>query len=232
MNIPRPNHHRGFTLIELLVALAILASLALISWQSITQMKASEDRLQRQTEAVALVQTALSQWSVDLDAVAIQPDGASIDWDGRALRILRQSSEPDASLRVVAWSNRPGGNWMRWQSAPLRSHRAFQEAWLQAARWAQNPSEQDRLAEVQLFPLASWQVFFYRGNAWSNPLSSEGDTASNFNPNPLALAFTPTRSKTALPDSVRLVIVMPEDAAFNGTLTRDWVYFAGNGAKP
>ena len=64
--------------------------------------------------------------------------------------------------------------------------------------------------------VGSWQIYFYRGQGWSNAQST-GDVAP---PQPLAAA-PPTAAASAvqrqqLPTGVRLVIELPE-----GKLTRD-----------
>jgi general secretion pathway protein J len=38
--------------------------------------------------------------------------------------------------------------------------------------WAQNPGEAERLREVIIAPMTSWQIVYFRGGAWTNPLSS------------------------------------------------------------
>ena len=43
-----------------------------------------------------------------------------------------------------------------------------------AAIWGQNPSTELLQQEVKLMPLTGWQLFYFRDNAWTNPLSSSG----------------------------------------------------------
>ena len=136
----------------------------------------------------------------------------------RSLR--RDPTEPARGLRVVAWSRRgtaSDGAWLRWQSPALRTQGELQMAWQAAALWAQNPSAEERRQEVNIAALAGWQIFFYRGGAWANPLSSDGAAT----PGPGASASTP--AIPALPDGVRLVLELPSGRAISGTLTRDWV---------
>ena len=160
----------------------------------------------------------------DLDAQAPQPGTPSLDWDGRGLRILRRSAtDPGEGLSVVAWSRRivaGGGQWLRWQSPPVRTRSEVQLAWQKAAMWAQNPSDEDRLREVVLVPLDQWQIFFYRSDAWSNPLSSAGATQGE------AAAPEPQT-----PDGVRLVLSLAPGQAIHGTLTRDWLRPGVEGGK-
>lgn len=214
----------GFTLIELLVAISLMALMAALSWRALDGMTRAQSALRQHADEVLTLQAALAQWGADLDALAQQPNTSSLEWDGRSLRLLRRdASAPDAGLRVVAWARRDvdgSGQWLRWQSPPLTRRADLQLAWQTAAQWAQSPSSDDRQREVQLLALDQWQIFFNRGAAWSNPLSSAGN-ASDGKP--------PTTS--ALPDGVRLVLSLPAGAALAGTLTRDWLR-PGVGASP
>jgi general secretion pathway protein J len=124
---------------------------------------------------------------------------------------------------VVAWSRRSiggVGQWLRWQSPPVTTRSALQLAWQKAGLWAQNPSDEDRLLEVQIVPLDQWQIFYYRGDAWSNPLSSEGVSD--------AVAGS---SAQVVPDGVRLVLQLSAGQAVSGEITRDWVRPGLGGGK-
>ncbi len=63
--------------------------------------------------------------------------------------------------------------------------------------------------------VSEWQVYFFRGNAWSNAQSS-GDAAA-----PAPGASAPARQ--ALPNGVRLVLTFAEGSGFAGGVTRDTV---------
>ena len=136
-----------------------------------------------------------------------------LDWDGQVLRLTRRSSAtPDEGALVVAWTRRSAGSaspWLRWQSPPVRTRAEWQQAWQQAAQWARTPGDAERRYEVTLLPLQDWQIFYYRGGAWSNPLSSTGTT--------------PGDTSGAVPEGVRLQITLPPGQALAGQLTRDWV---------
>lgn len=217
-------HGVGFTLIEVLVAISLMALMTVLSWRGLDGMTRAQTQLRQHSDQVLTLQAALAQWGADLDALALQPNTPSLDWDGRALRLLRRSTaEPAEGLRVVAWSRRTGersGQWLRWQSAPLTSRADLQLAWQQAALWAQNPSDAARQREVRIVPLDQWQIFYYRGGAWSNPLSSVG-RVSDAKP-----ATVPS-----IPDGVRLVLTLTPGQAISGVVTRDW-FNPGIGSGP
>ncbi|MCD6078999.1 MAG: prepilin-type N-terminal cleavage/methylation protein, partial [Ramlibacter sp.] len=88
-------------------------------------------------------------------------------------------------------------------------------AWQQADIWAANPGAEQLRREVAIVPLEEWQIFFFREDAWTNPLSSDIQ----------APGATPVAGRTAavIPDGVRLVLTLPPGTSINGTLTRDWV---------
>ncbi|MES2876815.1 MAG: prepilin-type N-terminal cleavage/methylation domain-containing protein [Pseudomonadota bacterium] len=216
----------GFTLIELLVAISLMALMAALSWRGLDGMTRAQAKLRQHADETLALQAGLAQWGTDLDALATQPNTPSLDWDGRALRILRRGSAATGEgLRVVAWSRRHVegvGQWLRWQSPPLANRSDLQRAWQQAALWAQNPGDEERKREMGIVPIEQWQIFYYRRDAWSNPLSSEG-------------AGVATEGKAAveqaIPDGVRLVLSLAPGQALSGTLTRDWLRPTVGGEK-
>lgn len=216
-----PRARRGFTLIELLIAISLMALMTALSWRGLDGMTRAQSQMHQHADDVLALQAGLAQWGADLDAVASQPNSASIDWDGRALRILRNGTGgAGEGLRVVAWSRRSidgAGQWLRWLSPPVTTRDQLQLAWQQAAAWAQNPSDDARAREVRIAALDQWQIFYYRSNAWSNPLSSAGTN--------------PAASAANIPDGVRLVLTLSAGQAISGTITRDWVRPTLGGGK-
>lgn len=215
---------RGFTLIELLVAIAAMALMAGLSWRGLDGMVRAQAQIQQRADAVLTLQAGLAQWSADLDALQPLPQTQTLDWDGRGLRLIRRSATPGAGLLVVAWTRRTvdgAPQWLRWQSPPQWSRGGLQSAWERAAQWAQNPGDEEKKYEVRIAALAQWQIFYFRGNAWTNPLSSDNaDAPAAPAPGAGNAAAGPDLS---LPDGVRLVLTLPPDQAVSGDLTLDWV---------
>ncbi len=213
----------GFTLVELLVALAAMALLSAMAWRGIDAMGRAQSSTQAFGADVQALQAGLGQWTSDLDAVAVMPAVTAIDFDGRVLRITRRwpyeapGATADAAgggLRVVAWGLRDADGrrqWSRWQSGLLRTRAQWSDAWQQAAWWGQNPTVQLRQGEVLISGADEWQVFYFRNNSWTSPLSSAADGAAN------------DTSQAPLPDGVRLILALTPGQAVSGRLTRDWV---------
>ena len=223
---PRAPEQRGFTLVELLIALGILALMAGLSWRGLDAMVLTRETVRRHSDAVLGLQAGLTQWTSDLDALVELPQTPALAWDGRGLRLTRRSStRPGDGVLVVAWTRRNvdgAGQWLRWQSPPLRTRGELQAAWNQAALWAQNPGDNEKKFEARITALEQWQVFYFRNNAWSHPLSSadaaraeQADTAAGLPP----------------PEGIRLVLTLPPGEAISGTLTRDWMRATLGGDK-
>lgn len=213
---------RGFTLVELLVALFAMSLLALMSWRGLDSMVRVQQQTQSRADEVLALQVGLAQWAADLDAIVRFDPSPAMEWNGRVLRLTRRSTAAatDGAL-VVAWTRRngpAGSQWMRWQSAPVTTRGELEQAWQRAEVWANNPGVEERRNEVAVTPLADWQLFYYRGNAWTNPLSSDAAGAAPRAP----AAGGQTESTTQLPDGVRLVLRLPAGGALTGDLIRDW----------
>ncbi len=236
-----------------------MALMTVLVWRGLDGISRVQTRLQQQADEVLTLQATLTQWGADLDAMTEQPDTPSLDWDGRVLRILRRdTAAPADGLRVVAWTRRitstadgltkiangttgstSGGQWLRWQSPPLLTRGALDVAWQKAQVWAQSPSDEDRLLEVRTVAIDDWQIFYYRGNAWSNPLSSAGtqdgtplsaiaaaSAASMAGSSVTAASAAVSATSIGLastPDGIRLLLRLSAGQAINGTITRDWV---------
>ena len=110
------------------------------------------------------------------------------------------------------------GQWLRWQSAAAAHARRLAECLGRGRRCGRRTrATEAKKREVAITPLLDWQIFYFRSDAWTNPLSSDGTVA----PNPAALAQGAPNA--SVPDGVRLVLTLPPGQALSGTLTRDWV---------
>ena len=227
--MPAPSRNGGFTLIELLVAITIMALVAVLSWRGLDGMTRAQAQTSQRADEVLTLQAGLAQWKVDLDSLVQTPHVNSLDWDGRVLRLTRRSASGGDGLLVVAWTRRSdeGGQWLRWQSPVLRTAGAWNEAWGRATIWAQNASAEDRAREVLVTPLQDWQIFYFRGDAWTNPLSSDGSPAPTGNPS----AVVQVVPQAVVPDGIRLVLILPPGQAITGKLTLEWVRPTFGGAR-
>lgn len=226
----------GFTLVELLVALFALSLVAVLSWRGLDGMVRAQSITQERADEVLALQVGLAQWQADLEAIEPQPTLAALDWNGRVLRLTRRAPGGEG-LVVAAWSQRQEdgrGTWLRWQSPLLTTRGQVQEAWARADAWAQNPGDGERARQVAVLPLDEWQVFYFRSDAWTNPLSN--DTRSPRSqpvppPPPDGASPAQAQAPAGLPDGVRLVLQLPAGQPVSGTLTIDWVSPRGTGSR-
>ena len=204
---------RGFTLIEVLVAMVVLAIMAVMAWQGVDGIVRARDASQTRLEQTLRLNTVVAQWEQDL--AAIQDSDAvptSISCDGATVRLTRRTP---AGLQIVAWSLRPdagSSSWWRWAGPAATTTGALQDSWLRSQQLQGGEPGQLRT----LTGLTQWQVYFYRGNGWSN-CQSTGDVA----PQPQAGASAPPPPRVERPDGVRLVLSFAPDTGVAGNLTRD-----------
>ena len=196
----------GFTLVEVLVALALMAVLAGMAWQGLDGISRARDASQSRIEQTLRLNTVLAQWDVDLQSVYDTNVVPALAFDGAALRLVRRHAD---GLQVVVWALREQ-RWLRWTSPVVTQTSALQDNWLLSQQLLGNESAQLRMHDG----LAQWQVYFYRGNAWSNAQSS-ADVAA-----PAPAASAPVVARSQLPSGVRIVLGF-EGGGLAGTLTRD-----------
>lgn len=216
LNMPNVKQ-RGFTLVELLVAITVMALMTAFSWRGLDGIINAWTRLESRGNEVQILQTTLTQYETDLDALALQPDQASVDWDGRVLRILRSGTRQGSGegLYVVAWAQKTvagQGRWVRWKSEELRTREQMRAAWIAALSWAQNNVASDHAHENVTIAMSKANFYFYRNNAWTNPMSSVGTTSNKESTN-----------TTVPPDAVRVVLDIQNGSAISGVVTRDWL---------
>lgn len=210
----------GFTLVEVLVAISVMAMMTLMAWRGLDGMLRSQRELQTRADQVRTLQAGLAQWQTDLNQTTELTGTPAWHWDGKVLRLTRQAPAwTEAGVQVVAWtwrqnSDRPGGgDWLRWQSPPLHSQGAWQQAWQDAQTWSQSPTQALRRNEMGLYPLSGWQLYVHRGGNWTNPQSDAS-----------ASTGTATATNTAaVPDGVRLELEVPTATPLPGRIRLDWV---------
>ncbi len=214
----------GFTLVELLVALFALSLLAVMGWRGLDAMVRTQSTLQARADETLALQVGLAQWRADLDAAVTLPGQPTAQWDGQVLRLVRRADAGSGlegeGVVVAAWTRRAGADgslWRRWQSLPMTQRQALQGAWQQAGLWARNPGASKRARETAVLPLDDGQVYFYRGDAWTHPQSSDAaNTSTGGQPRTTGVTYS-------LPEGVRLVLALPAGQPVAGTLTFDWV---------
>jgi general secretion pathway protein J len=225
---------RGFTLVEVLVALVIMAVVAAMGWQGVSGMARAREIGTAASERTLRLSAVVGQWEADLAAVYDSAQVPGLSFDGASLRIARRT---DDGVQLVVWSLREG-LWRRWPGPVSRRAGELQQAWLASQQLQGNEPGQLQLLEG----VTDWQLYFWRGQGWSNAQSSGDLVVRPQAPAPAASAAsapdggasapdggasgpTPTAANPAtpangtrsqLPSGVRLQIDLPE-----GRIVRD-----------
>ena len=214
----------GFTLVEVLVALLIMAVIAAMGWQGVSGMVRARDIGAAASDRTLRLSTVIGQWERDIAAIYDSPLVPGISFDGAALRLVRRSGD---GVQLVVWAVRDG-RWQRWPGPVVRRGTALREAWLGSQQLqGREPGQLTLLDGV-----TGWQLYFWRGQGWSNAQSSGDEvtvTETAVIPAPPASGAsapaegagapaagasvptaTTTRSRTLLPTGVRLQLDLPE----------------------
>ena len=207
----------GFTLVEVLVALVIMAVVAAMGWQGVAGMTRAREIASAASERTLRLSALVGQWEQDLAATFDSPLVPGLSFDGSALRIARRA---EGGVQIVVWSLREGV-WRRWTSPLVTRVGELQQVWQASQQLQGQEAGQLRLADG----VSAWQIFFWRGQGWSNAQSS-GDVALATSAQTPALPALPASAasgvatgkaqRTLLPSGVRLQIDLPE-----GRLLRD-----------
>ena len=214
-NLPHKPRSQGFTLVEVLVALVIMAVMAGVTWQGVDGMARSRQVSSQAVERTLRVNTALVQWEQDLAALEESRVVPALRFDGATLRLTRRvSAGAYNGLQLVAWTLRDG-TWWRWAGPEVTRVAELQQSWARSQLlMGTEPGTTKVLEGAQ-----AAQVYFFRGEAWSNAQST-GDvmtppTSSPTSP-PTPATAGPALEK--LPSGVRLVLTLEGQK-----LTRDLV---------
>lgn len=226
---------RGFTLIEVLVALVVMSIMAGLSWQGMQAIVRTRDAVTVAGDRGLRLNTALAQWEQDLQSLMADAPVPAIQFDGVRLQLVRAT--PDGA-QLVVWSVREG-QWQRWAGPTTFLELPLIEQWVAAASLqGREPGQVTLSHEVQ-----GWQLYFFRGNAWSNAQSTGDLVATGVAASQAALqaasqtgntgteSGAPQRTAAAvvkeqLPQGVRLVMSLRESSG-STALTRDVLVFGG-----
>ncbi|MFM8508851.1 MAG: prepilin-type N-terminal cleavage/methylation domain-containing protein [Betaproteobacteria bacterium] len=215
--MPHPGPHTqrpsgGFTLIEVLVALVVMSVLAGLSWQAVDAMVRTRQAVEQQSQRLVVLGTALAQWEQDLQQVLTDAPLPALHFDGARLRVLRRAP---GGVQLVVWSLR-NGQWQRWASAPTALEAELLQSWAQAPQLLGREPGHITLAQG----VGGWQLYFFRGNAWSNAQSSGDLVNPGTNPGTGQPSAAGAPPRERLPQGVRLVMNLQGESGV-GTLQRD-----------
>jgi general secretion pathway protein J len=235
----------GFTLVEVLVALAVMALMAIMAWQGVDGIVHARDGSQGRLEQTLRLDSVVMQWEQDLGALQESTAIPALTCDGSTVRITRRA---EGGMQVVAWSMRPDvstSTWWRWASPAVTTVGELQENWLRSQQLQDGDTGMLRTVDG----LTGWQVYFYRGNGWSNcqssndlttvttiaapapsvsapagtaPAAAGSANSTSAGGTPAAVAAAPvTSTRAALPSGVRIVLDFAPGSGREGSLTRD-----------
>jgi general secretion pathway protein J len=203
---------RGFTLIEVIVALVLMAVMTVMAWRAVSALTGSRDHNEAAMDRAETLQTLMRQWELDLREVQDSTLVPALSFDGATLRLTRRR---ETGLQLVSWQLRDG-RLSRWESPPASGRDALQDAWFRSHQL----SPEELRALPGLGGVAGWQIYFFRGNGWSNAQSSDDVVQGPSNG-----ASDPTGQQAAqrrlVPTGVRLRLQFADDSGYRGELIRE-----------
>ena len=213
----RKTGESGFTLVEVLVALVVMSVMAGLAWRGIDGLARAREVTESSLLATERLNTVMAQLEADLLAVYdTQGVVPALSCDGATLRMTRAAPDQEG-VQMVAWQLR-SPLWTRWASPAALRGGDLQEHWLRSQQLLGNETNQLLLLEG----VTGMQIYFFRGNAWTNCQSSAGTTTS-----PTGTPGTPpgagaagATQSTPPPAGVRIVLTLAQPRA--GTLTRSF----------
>ncbi|MBO9686956.1 MAG: prepilin-type N-terminal cleavage/methylation domain-containing protein [Mitsuaria chitosanitabida] len=209
---------RGFTLIEVIVALVLMAVMTVMAWRAVSALTGSRDHNEAAMDRAETLQTLMRQWELDLREVQDSTLVPALSFDGATLRLTRRR---ETGLQLVSWQLRDG-RLSRWESPPASGRDALQDAWFRSHQL----SPEELRALPGLGGVAGWQIYFFRGNGWSNAQSS-GDLEPNSSKSGPSLggqqssAGPQSQSRVSVPTGVRLRLQFADDSGYRGELIRE-----------
>ena len=196
----------GFTLVEVLVAMMIMSVIAIMSWQGVDGIVRTRTASEQKLEQMLRLNTVLAQWEQDLTSVQDSYQVPALQFDGISARVTRRTPE---GLQMVVWSLR-GDKLLRWAGPRVTETSALKDSWIGTQQLMGTEPAQLRT----LSGISQWQLYCFRGNAWSNCQSS-GDVVAQ---PPASGSPTPREEP---PDGIRLVLSFADGSGFSGSVTRD-----------
>jgi general secretion pathway protein J len=212
---------RGFTLIEVMVALLILAVMAGMAWKGADGIVKAREIADGNVRRTLRLQSVMTQWQADLTSVLDTKVVDALKFDGGALRLTRQTP---GGMQVVVWALR-SGRLVRWAGPPVTTVGQLREQWTQSFQYqGREPGSTPALKGVE-----QWQLYFFRGGAWTNAQSSAGTAQVVPGSAPatgLGMALAGQAATDPLPMGVRSVLTLGDGSGYQGRITRD-VLMAG-----
>ncbi len=206
---------RGFTLIEVMVALLILAVMSGMAWKGVDGIVKAREIADANVRRTLRLQSVMTQWQADLNALHDTQTVPAWQFDGAALRITR---ETPGGMQVVVWALR-SGRWVRWAGQPVTTVGQLQEQWSRSLQLqGREPGSLAALKGVE-----QWQLYTtYTGDngSWSNAQSSAGTVAPPAS-TPLGGALNAQGSRQRIPLAFRSVLSLGEGSGYQGRITRD-----------